>query len=117
MSATKPERRKSQLAGRNPLRQAPSTPTPPAAVPKPAEPANDAAARSTKIAYYATQEENGRIRAAFLAGSARYGWRSMTEFQIETLMARVEELEAELNGGKPFDVVPPGHARRGRPAG
>lgn len=117
MSTNRPTRRKSQLGNLTPLnpnrpQTATATPKAPPTV-RPEE--STTAPRRTKTAYYATREENERIRAAFMAGRDKYGWRSFTEFQLRTMLERVVELERELNDGEPFDGVPAGEAQRGRP--
>lgn len=132
----RPAPRKSSLAGTSAL-------TPPAAVtPAPVAPAGSAAAptpapaaaaqtavpasrRATpptekagarRMNYYVdSTEQSGRIRTAYLVGRARYGWRSLTEFQLETIMQRVEALEAELNNGEPFALSSAGTVPAGRP--
>lgn len=80
----------------------------------PRKQAADGAARA-KLQYYATEAENARIRAAFSAGRVAYGWMTLTEFQLEAVMARVEQVEAELNNGQPFDADAPRDVPRGRP--
>lgn len=123
---TKPERRKSQLSGLSPvapapaatqpepIAQPPQAARPPRSVPAPTETGESAAAKK-KLSYYGTAADDGRIRAAFLAGRDRYGWRSFTDFQLSTILERVEQLEAELNGGQPFAPVPPKAGPLGRP--
>ena len=128
---TKPVRKKSNLSATmfTPAEVAPSVEAP--AAPQAAAPAEVAATRPTpkaatapgskeprlKVAYYGTKSENERIRAAFIAGRTRYGWRSFSEFQLETMLDRVTQLEAEFNGGRAFDGIPAGEATRGRPIG
>lgn len=123
---TKPERRKTQLSGISPLAPAPAAarPEPTAQPPQAARPprgavvpaeTGESAAAKKKLSYYGTTEDDGRIRAAFLAGRDRYGWRSFTDFQLSTILERVEQLEAELNGGQPFAPVPPKAGPLGRP--
>lgn len=69
-----------------------------------------------KLSYYPTLEENERIRAAFIAGrNAGKPWRSFSEFQRETILERVVQLEAELNDGRPFEGVPAHTLSIGRP--
>lgn len=70
---------------------------------------------NAKMNYYADADQQGRIRAAFYAGRDKYGWRTMTDMQLAWAMANVEALEAEFNGGEPFDPVPPGAIPAGRP--
>lgn len=131
--STRPERRKSSLAGSSPL-----TP-PPAAVPAaevsaapyvapvvdvaqqltaaPIQNGGEAAPKPkrTKMNYYASTDQDGRIRAAYYAGRDRYGWRSMTDMQLAAVMDRVVELEREFNGGQEFEPMPPGTGPVGRP--
>lgn len=120
---TKPERRKTQLSGLSSVAPAPAaarpeptaqTARPPRNAPAPTDTGESAAAKK-KLSYYGTTEDDGRIRAAFLAGRDRYGWRSFTDFQLSTILERVEQLEAELNGGQPFAPVPPKAGPLGRP--
>lgn len=115
-----PERRKSQLSGlsavpapnsQEPQRDvAPSTQTNPRPMP-----VEGSERPKTRLAYYATDEEGQRIRAAFVAGQSRYGWRSFTDFQLDTMLARVRQIEAEINNGEPFPGVPPKGGPVGRP--
>lgn len=118
MTSKKPARRKSQLSGMSPVAPAaapPQTaPEPPRSVPVPTE-AGEGASTKKKLSYYSTTEDGDRIRAAFLAGRDRYGWRSFTDFQLSTILERVVQLEAELNGGTPFTPVPPKAGPLGRP--
>lgn len=121
MSKTPPTRVKSQLGGMSflePSRTATADPDPttsPASVASTRTAAPAAEVPKKKVAYYAADEENGRIRAAFLAGRDKYGWRSFTDFQLETMLDRVALLEAEFNGGRPFEGVPPKAGPLGRP--
>ncbi|WP_314430500.1 hypothetical protein [Microbacterium lacticum] len=129
MTGSQPQRRKSSLTGKSFFQahaeaeaqaqaeaqepvQAPA-PVAPVAAPEPVKSA--AGAPKRKVSYYADDDENGRIRAAFMAGRDRYGWRSFTDFQLATILDRVEQLEQELNGGRPFEGVPPKGGQLGRP--
>lgn len=70
----------------------------------------------TKLSYYPTLKESERIRAAFIAGrNAGKPWRSFSDFQRETMLAKVAQLETELNGGLPFEGVPVNILSPGRP--
>jgi len=131
----RPAPRKSSLAGTSaltppaavtpaPAASAPSAPAatePAAAAPPVARVSRPAASTSEKpgvrrMNYYVeSTEQGGRIRTAYLVGRARYGWRSLTEFQLETIMERVEALEAELNNGEPFAPSSAGTVPAGRP--
>ena len=122
MTGSQPQRRKSTLTGKSFFQaqaeaeteaEAPVQAPAPVAAPEPAKSA--AGAPKRKVSYYADDDENGRIRAAFMAGRDRYGWRSFTDFQLATILDRVEQLEQELNGGRPFEGVPPKGGQLGRP--
>jgi hypothetical protein len=122
----RPAPRKSSLAGTSALTPPPATatapvPGAPAAAPS-AVPVSRPVASTTekpgvrRMNYYVeSTEQSGRIRTAYLLGRARYGWRSLTEFQLETIMERVEALEAELNNGEPFAPSNAGTVPAGRP--
>lgn len=127
----RPAPRKSSLAGTSPL-----TPSTPAAVPVEATPEprpstaatpaattprpRRAATKTTtekypRLNYYVdSPEEAGRIRAAFLAGRAHHGWRTFSDMQRDSVIAVVEQLERELNGGAPFTPATAGTVPRGR---
>lgn len=122
MTGSQPQRRKSTLTGKSFFQaqaeaeteaEAPVQAPAPVAAPEPVKSA--AGAPKRKVSYYANDDENGRIRAAFMAGRDRYGWRSFTDFQLATILDRVEQLEQELNGGRPFEGVPPKGGQLGRP--
>ncbi len=120
MTGSQPQRRKSTLTGKSFFQaQAEAEAEVPVQAPAPvaaSEPVKSAAgAPKRKVSYYADDDENGRIRAAFMAGRDRYGWRSFTDFQLATILDRVEQLEQELNGGRPFEGVPPKGGQLGRP--
>lgn len=72
-------------------------------------------AGSKRMNYYADDETAGRIRTAYLVGRSAHGWRSLTEFQLDTIMERVKELEQEFNGGAPFLPSGAGSVSAGRP--
>ncbi|WP_197055671.1 ParB family protein [Microbacterium sp. ZOR0019] len=126
----KPERRRSQLGGLSPVapmsgrvettQPAPERTAPAAAAP--AAPKRTAAAASskpgtrTKMGYYAAPEDSERIRAAFIAArNAGRPYRSLSDFQLEAILDKVMQLEAELNGGRPFEGAPAHSLSPGRP--
>ena len=122
MTGSQPQRRKSTLTGKSFFQaqaEAETEAEAPVQAPAPvaaSEPVKSAAgAPKRKVSYYADDDENGRVRAAFMAGRDRYGWRSFTDFQLATILDRVEQLEQELNGGRPFEGVPPKGGQLGRP--
>lgn len=70
----------------------------------------------TKLSYYPTLEESERTRAAFVAGrNSGKPWRSFSDFQRVTMLERVVQLEAELNGGRPFAGMSARTLSPGRP--
>lgn len=130
---SKPAPRKSSLAGVSPF-MPPQAPAP--ALNEPAAPAAAAPAaapvtraprapkpaggepKNPKMNYYVEDtDQAGRIRAAYFAGRDRYGWRNMTDFQLDTMLQRVAELEREFNGGEPFTPAGAGTVSAGRPMG
>lgn len=125
----KPERRRSQLGSLSPVaptsghveaeQPAPESVAPeaPAAPPRaPAAAAPKKASGRVKMAYYAVPEDGERIRAAFIAArNAGKPWRTLSDFQLEAVMAQVVQVEAELNAGQPFDGAPPYTLSPGRP--
>ena len=122
MTGSQPQRRKSTLTGKSFFQaqaEAETEAEVPVQAPAPvaaSEPVKSAAgAPKRKVSYYADDDENGRIRAAFMAGRDRYGWRSFTDFQLATILDRVEQLEQELTGGRPFEGGPPKGGQLGRP--
>lgn len=128
----RPAPRKSTLAGTSPL--TPSTPIAPPAEEPAAAPTTPAAAPAATTApkprragtkttaekyprlnyYVDSPEEAGRIRAAFLAGRAHHGWRTFSDMQRDSVLAVVEQLERELNGGAPFTPATAGSVPSGR---
>lgn len=126
----KPERRRSQLGGLSPV--APTSGRTETAQPAPEGTASAAAAPAapkrtvtaasskpgtrTKMGYYAAPEDSERIRAAFIAArNAGRPYRSLSDFQLEAILDKVVQLEAELNGGKPFEGAPAHTLSPGRP--
>lgn len=124
----KPERRRSQLGGLSPVapmsgRVETAQPAPERTAPAaPAAPKRTVTAASskpgtrTKMGYYAAPEDSERIRAAFIAArNAGRPYRSLSDFQLEAILDKVVQLEAELNGGRPFEGAPAHSLSPGRP--
>ena len=126
----KPERRRSQLGSLSPVaptsgraeveQPAPEQPAAEKPATTPAAPPKVAAAAKTgtrkKIGYYGTQDDDARIRAAFIAArNAGKRWRTLSDFQLDAVLAQVAEVEAELNGGRPFEGAPAHTLSPGRP--
>lgn len=123
----KPERRRSQLGGLSPVapmsgRVETAQPAPERTAAAPAAPKRTVAAASskpgtrTKMGYYAAPEDSERIRAAFIAArNAGRPYRSLSDFQLEAILDKVVQLEAELNGGRPFEGAPAHSLSPGRP--
>lgn len=119
--STERKRRTSSLAGLTPV-TAPPTPEPAAEAPAAqapvaprTRPKAQAPKGSRKMNYYADEDQQGRIRAAYYAGRDTYGWQTLTDMQNQIIMQHVEQLEREFNGGAPFEPVYPGSISRGRP--
>lgn len=124
----RPAPRKSTLAGTSPLtpstpiaapiQEAAAAPSTPAATtpPRPRRVGTKTTAEKyPRLNYYVdSPEEAGRIRAAFLAGRAHHGWRTFSDMQRDSVLAVVEQLERELNGGAPFTPATAGSVPSGR---
>lgn len=67
------------------------------------------------MTYYVSEEDAGRIRAAFYAGRDEHRWRTLTDMQHAAVMQQVEEIENRHNGGHPFEPLPAGSGPIGRP--
>lgn len=121
----KPERRRSQLGGLSPVapmsgRVETAQPAPertaPAAPKRTVAAASSKPGTRTKMGYYAAPEDSERIRAAFIAArNAGRPYRSLSDFQLEAILDKVVQLEAELNGGRPFEGAPAHSLSPGRP--
>ena len=130
---TRPEPRKSSLAGNTPIAPPPA-PAPaaaqesveqatPAAAAMPAPKAERKAPAKTgskyppKVSFYQDREDTDRVRGALLHTMASEGSRSLSQFIHEAVMAEVERLEAKYNNGQPFPRVPARELPQGRPMG
>jgi hypothetical protein len=63
---------------------------------------------------YFTQEDAGRVRAAFLSAGAVEGYASVADLIEKAVLKEVRRLQRKHNGGKPWEPVPPGALRTGR---
>ena len=123
MATKRSARRTSALSGQTPVNTqavpaAQPTPTPAAEAPAASTPSGgEGASKLTrpKMTYYADSDQSGRIRAAYFAGRDKYRWRNMIDMQLHGVMGLVEDLEREFNGGKHFELMPPGTGPVGRP--
>ena len=117
----KPERRRSQLSGLSPVTPTSGhieaeQPAPAAAPKRTVTAASSKPGTRTKMGYYAAPEDSERIRAAFIAArNAGRPYRSLSDFQLEAIIEKVVQLEAELNGGRPFEGAPAHSLSPGRP--
>ena len=130
---TQPARRKSSLSGTSPVAPAqPAAEMPPATAPaQPAQQAQQPAQRSAeeptrprrasqskhKLSIYQDPEDTARLRAAYRLVLAQGKDRSFSDFINRVLITEVERLEAEHNGGRPFQGVGAGEIPTGRPVG
>lgn len=131
-----PTRRKSSLSGANPV--APASEPPPAAAStvevSPAKTAGPAVSTSgsaqgasgqpkqqrkypPKVSFYQDPEDTSRLRAAYRHTLANTADRSLSDFIQRVVMAEVERLEGQYNGGAPFPSVGAGELPQGRPVG
>ena len=135
---TAPQRRKSGLSARSPIAPAtvpdvtpvpdPEPASPPAAAVMPtiepaattpaAPPAKPSGKRPKMGFFDASEDEAGRIRAAWRHTLATEdGHNSLAQFERFAVMKLVAELEAKHNGGEPWPYVAAGDIRTGRPPG
>ncbi|MBD8729343.1 hypothetical protein [Frigoribacterium sp. CFBP 13707] len=120
---TAPQRRKSGLSARSPIAPATApevTPVPvPEPTPAPAAPPVKPSGKRPKMGFFAASEdEAGRIRAAWRHTLATEdGHNSLAQFERFAVMKLVAELEAKHNGGEPWPYVAAGDIRTGRPPG
>ena len=63
---------------------------------------------------YFTQEDAGRVRAAFLSTGAAEGYASVSDLIEKAVLKEVRRLQRKYNGGKSWEPVPPGALRTGR---
>ncbi|MDF9278571.1 hypothetical protein P4U43_12315 [Arthrobacter sp. EH-1B-1] len=63
---------------------------------------------------YFTQEDAGRVRAAFLAAGTGEGYASVSDLIEKAVLKEVRRLQRKYNGGKAWEPVPPGALRTGR---
>lgn len=110
---TQTPRRKSSLSGASPV--APAQPATPV-VEQPARPRR-ASQSKHKLSIYQDPEDTARLRAAYRQTLAASTDRSFSDFINRVLMAEVERLEAQHNGGQPFQGVGAGEIPTGRPVG
>ncbi|MDX5318057.1 MAG: hypothetical protein LPK38_01660 [Actinomycetes bacterium] len=115
--SSRPERRKSQLAGASPVQPAPVTPI--AAVPEPVEPAAKPQRNGgwSQVSIRLRPEDADRLRGAVEATRSPGTYRSLNEFVSQVVMDEVSRLEQEHNGGKPWNGVTAGDLTPGRRPG
>lgn len=129
---TRPARRLSSLSGESPV--APAQPAEPAVPPVPTvttAPTRTAAAGDPetgtgkkqsktyppKVSFYQDRDDTTRLRAAYRHSLAHTTDRSLSDFISRVVMAEVQRLEDEYNGGQPFPSVGAGELPQGRPVG
>ena len=133
-------RRQSSLSGANPVAPAPeppvvvtSTERRAEAAAQPADPAEPPATTRTaprpdgppaqqrkyppKVSFYQDPEDTARLRAAYRHTLAATSDRSLSDFITRVVMAEVERLENQYNGGQPFPSLGAGEIPQGRPVG
>lgn len=111
--------------------QAPPTPVEtPASTPKATKPrkgttkplpateaGEEPAGKSKKVGIYQDPELTARARAAYRNTAPMKGYRSFSDFAAEAFAEKIEALEAQYNGGKPWPALAPGVIPTGRPMG
>lgn len=112
--STRPERRKSQLAGASPVQ--PATVTPITPVPDVAEPVAQPTQkpRWSAINIRLVPEDADRLRGAVEATRNLGGYRSLNEFVSAVVMKEVSRLEQEHNDGQPWTGITAGDLPRGQ---
>lgn len=65
---------------------------------------------------YFTEDEAGRVRAAFLAAGPLEGDASVSDFIVRATMREVQRMERKHNQGRQWDPAPAGSFRRGQRA-
>ncbi len=70
-----------------------------------------------KITIYQHPDDSARMRGAIVAYMRNVGMTNLSKFANEAIMEKVERLEAQYNGGEPFEPVGPGVLTVGRPMG
>lgn len=63
---------------------------------------------------YFTEDEAGRVRAAFLAAGHLEGDASVSDFIVRATMREVKRLERKHSHGKKWEPAPAGSLRRGQ---
>lgn len=130
-----PTRRKSSLSGANPVDPAPEPPAVATTTTRAVEPAQPATTTRDgsrqgassqpkqqrkyppKVSFYQDPEDTARLRAAYRHTLANTADRSLSDFIQRVVMAEVERLEGQYNGGKPFPSMGAGELPQGRPVG
>lgn len=106
---SRPQPRKSSLAGASPL-----TPTPP----QPAQPsATQKRKYPHKVSFYQDPADTARVRGALAHTMGTEDFRSMADLINRAVMTFVTDLEARYNDGQPFPPVGARRLPQGRPLG
>lgn len=77
------------------------------------EPAPEPKVKMVKTSVRHTEDDAARVRATYIATMRQHRRRSMSDWLNDVVLAECARLEAELNGGQPFDEDP--ELPRGRP--
>ncbi|MDN5771191.1 MAG: hypothetical protein L0H24_09890 [Microlunatus sp.] len=119
---TQPPPRKSSLTG-SPVAPPERAPEPTPEAPQGERPAEQpaqprrASQSKHKLSIYQDPADTARLRAAYRHTLAASTDRSFSDFINRILMAEVERLETQHNGGQPFRGVGAGEIPTGRPVG
>ena len=63
---------------------------------------------------YFTQDDAGRVRAAFLSTGASEGYASVSDLIEKAVLKEVRRLQRKYNGGRKWPGVPAGELRPGQ---
>lgn len=107
---SRPSPRKSSLSGSSPLTppraERNETGLPPSADHETEQPSTSGGRRwRHKVSFYQDPADTDRVRGAILYTMTTEGSRNLSQFVNDAVMAKVEELEARYNDGKPFPPV------------
>jgi len=79
--------------------------------------ATDAKGKPKKVTIYQDEEDSARMRGALVGKIPYEGFTTLSKFVQDAIREKVERLEQQYNGGKPFPAVGPGVIPVGRPMG
>lgn len=109
---TRPEPRRSALAGLTPASPTPPTPSTPSTTSRPSVPSLPSG--TTKITVALPADLVGRARNAYWSTGHLTGTRSFAAWVAQALEAKLSSDEATFNDGRAWPPLPPGEIPTGR---